>query len=291
MESRLQNQGWSKGRDARAAASALSALQPEAPVSDPAELWTLDLGHWTRPGSRHPSHPPGAVFRKFSLIESIKPMMCSHLCPKGAITAQVKTYITNWDRGEQGGKSPAAKSRLAEVRSRMSNICHRPPYSALRPLSCKRPVYNSNNSNNHFLIFKTVSMIAMISAIFKKNSTVPKVPMVPTIFIFSRSPPSRRITAETDRPLVTRHPPLVTRRNSTIFAYVRLFPTIFSPSGGKGPSRRRRITRPLPVRAWPLVLLWSLDVGAWTLVSPGYPSLPPFASVQSHPETGGNSQF
>ena len=84
--------------------------------------------------------------RKFSLIESIKPTPCSHLCPKPAITGQVKTYLTNLGSG--AGRQIAGLSRRSGAQTRASDLY--------------RPVYSSNNSNNHFLNFFTISKIPML---------------------------------------------------------------------------------------------------------------------------------
>ena len=78
------------------------------------------------------------------------------------IRRQVKTYVTNWDGGKQCGKSSSAKSQMAEVPSRMSDI-------ALRPLSCKRPVYTSNNGNDHFSNFLTVQQFQQFEQFRRKK--------------------------------------------------------------------------------------------------------------------------
>ena len=102
------------------------------------------------------------------------------------------TYAQNvryWASGENlchqpksgaGRDIASAKSQMAEVRSRMSDIRRQPPHSTLRPLSCKRPVYSSNNSINHFYNFYNHSNNA-------NNSNNPK----PFLFFSPMAKPGR----------------------------------------------------------------------------------------------------
>ena len=140
---------------------------------------------------------------------------------------QVKTYITNWDR-EQGARSLAVGSRMAEIRGRMPDVCLRPLYSAPRPLSGKRPLYSSNNSNNHFkiLMISTISMYKdfnnfSLFLFFSKSSPRARLRLLPSstlqldetfayVHVFSRILAYSRLTADNYLRTATDNGPLTT---------------------------------------------------------------------------------
>ena len=93
----------------------------------------------------------GPAPRKFSLIESIKPTMCSHLCPKRAITGQMRAYLTNWDQ-ERGGRCVAQASTPAR-----SGSAWLPEWLTLRGTAYS--YFNDCNDCNNFIIFFFFSTI------------------------------------------------------------------------------------------------------------------------------------
>ena len=71
--------------------------------------------------------------------------MCSHLCPKRAITGQMRAYLTNRDR-ERGGTLPACRLESRRGGSRRMQASGEPAYNACN-------IFNDCNSCKNFSRF------------------------------------------------------------------------------------------------------------------------------------------